>query len=110
MPEVYHVINNNCQTFTIKLLDLLCRNGRKKVYTSYGGRTLQIGFAPGEEEPAKLGAGKEVEVAFVEDGVKHFELLDEVETIMKDNTPEITDKQLAEGKYKTPEQAKEGKA
>ncbi|KPM41106.1 hypothetical protein AK830_g5454 [Neonectria ditissima] len=31
MPEVYNVLDNNCQHFTLRLLDKILRDGRKKV-------------------------------------------------------------------------------
>ncbi|KAK4188162.1 hypothetical protein QBC35DRAFT_383276 [Podospora australis] len=89
MDPIYNAYNNNCQKFTINLLNLICRNGRKKVRTSYSIFTPLVGFIPGrEEEGAAL--GEEVEVAYVEDGAAHFAQLEKVEDIMAENTPMLT--------------------
>jgi hypothetical protein len=102
MPEDYNVIYNNCQTFSLKLADKLCRNGRKKVFTSWSPTTRQLGFIPGWED-GSAEQGEEVEVAFVENGVAHFEQMAAIEKIMRDNTPTVTEEELKAGKLDLPE-------
>lgn len=92
MDEVYKLVDNNCQKFTLKLLDLICADGRKKVYTSYSRHKLQAGFIPGELlDESNPGEKVEVEVAFVEDGVAHIELLDRAFELMDENTPTLAE-------------------
>lgn len=97
MPEDYDFWSNNCQTFTIRLADMICRNGRKKVYTSWSRWTLTAGFIPGMESADQATDQKqELEVSFVENGAKHFAMLENIEEILQRNTPEVTAKQLVE--------------
>ncbi|KAK4158991.1 hypothetical protein QBC43DRAFT_374199 [Cladorrhinum sp. PSN259] len=88
MPEIYNAVDNNCQKFVIKLLDKICRNGRKKVRTLYSPLTPQIGFVPGAERD-DVTLGEEVEVAYVENGAAHLAQLEKVADIMAENTPSI---------------------
>lgn len=95
MPESYHVINCNCQTFVLRTLDKICRSGRKKVRTSYSPFNPQIGFIPGQEqEETEVEAGKEVEVAYIADGAAHFAQLEKAQDIMEENTPTLTAEEL----------------
>lgn len=102
MSEDYNVINNNCQTFCLKLADKLCRNGRKKVFTSWSPTTRQLGFIPGLEN-GLAEQGEEIEIAFVENGIAHFEQMATIEKIMQDNTPTLTEEQVKAGKFDLPE-------
>jgi hypothetical protein len=107
MPEKYELRTNNCQCFVLKLADLICRNGRKTVFTSWSLTTRQLGFIPGsEDENAKL--GEEVEVAFVENGDAHFAQLEEIEKIMQEYTPTVTEEELKAGKLDPPKGALDG--
>ena len=45
MPEEYNLRTNNCQTFVIQLLDIICRAGRLRVHTSYGFNQVEV-FVP----------------------------------------------------------------
>lgn len=109
MPELYDLIYNNCQTFTLRLADLICRNGRRKVLTSWDRNNLQIGFIPGQEKGNENSGAVEVEVAYVEDGLAQSKLLQKIDDLMLEHTPEITGEDLAKGNVGIPEK-KEGEA
>jgi hypothetical protein len=94
MPEEYNVYNNNCQTFTVTLLDQICRKGRVRVTTSYA--TNQANYLPGMEADAD-DEGK-VQVAVPESGVKHTIWLDEIKDLMEANTPALTEDEIAQAK------------
>ncbi|KAK3348502.1 PPPDE putative peptidase domain-containing protein [Neurospora tetraspora] len=92
MDEVYRLVGNNCQKFTLKLLDIICADGRKKVYTSYSRHQLKAGFIPGELlDESKPDEKVEVEVAFVEDGSAHIDLLDKAFELMDEKTPTLAE-------------------
>jgi len=105
MPEKYELRTNNCQCFVLKLADIICRNGRKTVFTSWSLTTRQLGFIPGSEtgQPEE---GEEVEVAFVEDGNAHFAQLQKIGKIMLEYTPTITEQDLKASKLDPPEAEK----
>ena len=94
MPEMYNAYNNNCQTFVISLLDIICRAGRKKVNTSYSLTTLQMAYVPTEGNT--IPEDEEIEVAITADGIAQAELLAKVQEIMDENTPKLTPEQNAE--------------
>lgn len=87
---MYRLVDNNCQKFVLKLLDVICANGRKKVYTSYSRFTLTAGFIPGDL-PDEVKAGDEVEVAYAEDGSAQIDLLNKALEIMDENTPTVAE-------------------
>jgi hypothetical protein len=97
MPEDYDFWDNNCQLFTIRLADLICRNGRKKVVTSWSKGSLTAGFIPGMEEADQSdNKERELEVSFVENQSKHFAMKEKIEEIMQRETPEITGEELVQ--------------
>ena len=98
MPEKYYLIHNNCQSFTIRLLEIICRPGRKRVTTSYGD--LQMGFVPGQEAEGHVEQGEEVEAAVPEDGKAHFALIERAKELMAQKTPTVTAEDLQERKRK----------
>lgn len=107
MPEKYQLVRNNCQTFTLRLADLIIRNGRRKVYTSWSPNDLQIGFVPGLEKGNEDREAEEVEVAYIDDGLAQSLLLQKIDEIMLKKTPEITGEELVKGIAVKPE-TKEG--
>lgn len=90
MPEHYNIYNNNCQTFTVTLLDQICRAGRVRVTTSYA--TNQANYLPGMEADAEDG---KVEVAVPLNGVEHLQFLDNIQDIMDQNTPALKQEDVA---------------
>jgi len=95
MQRTYNVFNNNCQDFVIKLLNKICAPGRIKLLTNHG--TMMVP----EESEAFMIADKSYmdKIETKEDSVKT------AETIMKENTPEVTEEELRTGKWKAPEGA-----
>lgn len=90
MDEKYDLIKNNCQKFTLKLLDVICADGRKKVYTSYSRHELKAGFIPGEVLDEKNPEKEvETEIAYVEDGSAHIEMMRNALNLMKEKTPKL---------------------
>lgn len=90
MPEHYALYNNNCQTFTVTLLDQICRVGRVRVTTSYAAN--QANYLPGMEADAEDG---KVEVAVPLNGIEHMEFLDGIKDLMEQKTPPLTDEDIA---------------
>ncbi|KAI0012216.1 hypothetical protein F4779DRAFT_634756 [Xylariaceae sp. FL0662B] len=90
MPEHYNLINNNCQTFTVTLLDQICRAGRVRVTTGYA--TNQANYLPGMEVDSE---DDKIEVAVALNGVEHVEFLDRIKDLMDRETPPLTDEDIA---------------
>ncbi|KAF4634758.1 hypothetical protein G7Y89_g3346 [Cudoniella acicularis] len=93
MPEHYQLYNNNCQTFTVTLLDQICRAGRVRVTTTYA--TNQANYLPRMEADAEDG---KVEVAVPLNDVDHEEFLDGIRDLMEQKTPPLTDEDIAKAK------------
>jgi hypothetical protein len=89
MPEQYHARVNNCQTFTISLLDKICRDGRVRVNTIYADS--QLSYLPGSE----VGSEEDkVEVAVPLNGVEHEMFLDGIKALMDEKAPPLTAKDI----------------
>jgi hypothetical protein len=102
MPQAYNLKNNNCQTFVIKVLNMICRAGRKKVkifnanglhFANVIGFDL-VGIVPSE--------GEEVEVPYVANGVAHVEHMLSVEELMDEHTPALTEEEVQSGNFHEP--------
>ena len=92
---------NNCQTFVIRLLDIICRSGRKRVDTSFGKQ--QIVFIPGqlghddeEEEEEDESEHKQAEAAFTEYPDQMAKLLEAAQKVMIENTPLLKTEDMKE--------------
>ena len=100
MPEEYNLMYNNCQTFVIRLLDIICRSGRKRVDTSFGKQ--QIAFIPGyidddeDEEEDKKSEHRQAEAAFTEYPDQMAQLLDAAQKVMIENTPLLKTEDMEE--------------
>ena len=92
MPQEYNLYNN-CQSFTVTLLDQICRAGRVRVTKSYA--TNQANYLPGMETDAEDG---KIEVAVPLNGVEHMQFLDGVKDLMDQKTPPLTDEDIAKVK------------
>lgn len=99
MPEEYNLMYNNCQTFVIRLLDIICRSGRKRVDTSFGKQ--QIAFIPGynddeEDEEEDKSEHKQAEAAFTEYPDQMAQLLEAAQKVMIENTPLLKTEDMEE--------------
>ncbi|MCJ1286880.1 hypothetical protein MMC26_006226 [Xylographa opegraphella] len=95
MPEQYHYQKNNCQTFTVKLLDRICREGREKVVTSYSNGKLMIGAAqiPDDTPPAEK---ETIEMPTVVDEDDHYDFLAKVQKEMNEKAPKFSEQEIAQ--------------
>ncbi|KAH7061738.1 hypothetical protein BKA62DRAFT_648362, partial [Auriculariales sp. MPI-PUGE-AT-0066] len=90
MPKEYHLLTNNCQHFTLNLLDLICRDGRRKVYTLENPLTLKAAYVPGADDSKEADQEQEVEIAFVVNDEAHLDMKLEAEKFMNEKTPMAT--------------------
>jgi len=81
MRPKYNIYDNNCQIFTLNLLDLICLPGRKKV-------TLSNTILSGEKrDPSNGEEDEEMEVAEPVTEETKNEMVEGAKKIMEDETP-----------------------
>jgi hypothetical protein len=106
MPERYDLLNNNCQHFSLRLLDQILRNGRKMKYQmgngTYGSQAAIVLKTDDLDSSKKLGTAisvTEISCEPVDDGIVeipvpeikaiHRETLYDAAKIMIANTPNL---------------------
>lgn len=101
MPATYDPISNNCQRFTLELVGIIVRSGRVVVRTLEDVSVSLDSFFPGivgvlrelakdaQQPETEAALPKPVTAAVVQDPEAMKKLLDNVESIMVENTPMV---------------------